>query len=309
MTAPFTIRIFVPDGDPEGLRIIDRMNWTGLGIVFPRTDWLSIKHRSEFSKPGVYILIGYVSDDDDLPTLYIGQGDVVRARLESHFQSKDFWSKAVVFVSSTSSGGLNRAHATWLEHALIHRSIKVNRSHLENGTEPQEPQLSEAEKADTQAFLREMLQILPLVGLNAFEIPKAVVAPMAKSADVTVLKARVGEFDTIVVPAQKEGFDKVFIGENAWYAIRISGGMLPKIKYIAAYQSQPISAITHVAPVATIEPYGDSGKYKLIFTEPAKPIGPIPFADAPSGLMQGPRYTTYERLIKAKKVADLFAKS
>ena len=35
MSDPFTIRIFVPDGDPEGLRIIDRMNWTGLGIVFP----------------------------------------------------------------------------------------------------------------------------------------------------------------------------------------------------------------------------------------------------------------------------------
>ena len=85
--------------------------------------------------------------------------------------------------------------------------------------------------------------------------------------------------------------------------------MLPKIKYIAAYQSQPVSAVTHVAPVARIEPYGDSGKYKLVFSEPAKPIGPIPFGDAPSGLMQGSRYTTYEKLQKAKKVADLFAKS
>ena len=28
---PFTIRIFVPDGNPEGVRIIDRMNWTGMG--------------------------------------------------------------------------------------------------------------------------------------------------------------------------------------------------------------------------------------------------------------------------------------
>jgi hypothetical protein len=122
MADPFTIHIFVPDGDPEGLRFIDRMNWTGLGIVFPRTDWPKIRQRSDFSKPGVYILIGYVSDDDDpLPTLYIGQGDVVRARLESHVQNKDFWSQAVVFVSSA-IGGLNRAHATWLEHALIRRS-------------------------------------------------------------------------------------------------------------------------------------------------------------------------------------------
>jgi hypothetical protein len=282
MADPFTIRIFVPDGDPEGLRIIDRMNWTGLGIVFPRTDWSKIKQRSDFSRPGVYILIGYVSDDD-LPTLYIGQGDVLRARLDSHVQNKDFWSKAVVFVSSASGGGLNRAHATWLEHALIHRAIKADRSHLENGTEPQAPQLSEAEKADTQAFLREMLQILPLVGLNAFEIPKAVAEPMAKSIDAVVPKALTSDIDTIVVPAQKDGFEQVFLGENAWRAIRISGGMIPKIKYIAAYQSQPVSAITHVAPVKLIEPYGDSGKYKLIFSEPAKPIGPIPFADAPSG--------------------------
>lgn len=304
MADPFTIRIFVPDGDPEGLRIIDRMNWTGLGIVFPREDWPEIKQRSDFSRPGVYILIGYVTDDD-LPTLYIGQGDVVRARLESHVQNKDFWSKAVVFVSSASSGGLNRAHATWLEHALINRAVTADRSHLENGTEPQAPQLSEAEKADTQAFLREMLQILPLVGLNAFETPKAVAEPKSKSVDAAASKVIVGEIDTIVVPAQKDGFEQVFINDNAWWAIRISGGMLSKIKYIAAYQSQPISAITHVAPVARIEPYGDSGKYKLIFSEPAKPIGPIPFADAPSGFMQGPRYTTYDKLQKAKKVTDI----
>lgn len=306
MADPFTIRIFVPDGDPEGLRIIDRMNWTGLGIVFPREDWSDIKQRPDFSKPGVYILVGYVTDDD-LPTLYIGQGDVVRARLESHVQNKDFWSKAVVFVSSASSGGLNRAHATWLEHALINRAVTADRSHLENGTEPQAPQLSEAEKADTQTFLREMLQILPLVGLNAFEIPKAVAEPKAKSVDAAVSRAIVGDIDTIVVPAQKDGFERVFIGDNAWWAIRISGGMIPKIKYIAAYQSQPISAITHVAPVARIEPYGDSGKYKLIFSEPARPIGPIPFADAPSGFMQGPRYTTYNKLQKSKKVTDIIA--
>jgi hypothetical protein len=29
---PFTIRIFAPDGNPEGVRIIDRPNWTGLGM-------------------------------------------------------------------------------------------------------------------------------------------------------------------------------------------------------------------------------------------------------------------------------------
>ena len=38
MADPLTIRIFVPDGDPEGVRLIDRMKWTGLGLVFRRSD-------------------------------------------------------------------------------------------------------------------------------------------------------------------------------------------------------------------------------------------------------------------------------
>ena len=48
MSDPFTIRIFVPDGNPEGVRIIDRMNWTGIGLAFPRAKWLEIKQRPEF---------------------------------------------------------------------------------------------------------------------------------------------------------------------------------------------------------------------------------------------------------------------
>jgi hypothetical protein len=84
--------------------------------------------------------------------------------------------------------------------------------------------------------------------------------------------------------------------------------MLSKIKYIAAYQSAPISAITHYARVERIEPYGEEGKYRLIFAEPAQPLPkPIPFLDTASGSMQGPRYTTLARLLAAKRVADLFA--
>ena len=254
---PFTIRIFVPDGDPDGVRIIDRMNWTGLGIAFPRDKWPSTKHRPEFEKTGVYILVGYQSEDDELPTLYVGQGDGVGNRIESHVNKKDFWDSGIVFVSISS--GLNRAHITWLEYALLDRAVKANRSHIDNGNIPQEPALSESEKADIQAFLKEILQILPVVGLRAFEFPKpefptevtdSVSPPALKDLD-----------DTIIVPAQKGGFDRAFLGKNCWYAIRISGGMRPKIKYIAAYQTHPISAITHYAPVDHIEPYGEGGKY------------------------------------------------
>jgi hypothetical protein len=163
---PFTIRIFVPDGDSEGVRIIDRLNWTGLGIVFPRDQWPHVRQRNEFNKSGVYILVGYQTEDD-LPTLYVGQGDGIRNRIEAHFGNKDFWDWGIGFVSHAASGGLNRAHITWLKYALIHRATKAARSRLDNGNAPQEPALSEAERADTNGFLNEILQILPLVGLRA----------------------------------------------------------------------------------------------------------------------------------------------
>ena len=303
MPDPFTIRIFVPDGDPEGVRIIDRMNWTGFGVAFPRSSWTEVRKRAELRGSGVYTLVGYGADDE-LPVLYIGQADSVATRIDQHLQTKDFWDWGIVFAST--SGGLNRAHVTWLEYALMKRAAEARRCHLENGNAPQEPRLSEAEKADTEGFLREILQILPLVGLRAFEMPKAIVPTESASPLGATATTKSGEApDTIIVPAQKEGFERVFLGENCWYAIRISGGMLDKIKFIAAYQTNPISAITHVAPVSHIEPYGEQGKYKVVFSEKAREIGPLPYGKAPQGTMQGPRYTTYARLIAAKSVGDI----
>jgi hypothetical protein len=302
---PFTIRVFVPDGNPDSIRIIDRMNWTGRCVDFPRSRWPEVKQRPEFGRAGVYILSGVPGQDDDLPTLYIGQAESVATRIESHYQNKDFWDRGLVFVST--GGGLNRAHVSWLEYALIARATEANRCRLDNGNMPQEPSLAEAEKADTQSFLKEILQILPLLGLHAFEVPKPVAIPKATSKDAAI-KSGDGGPDTIVVPAQKEGFEKVFLGEDCWYAVRISGGILDKLKFVAVYVGSPISAITHYAPIDRIEPYGEDGKYKLIFSEKAKPIGPIHFADSPKGSMQHSRYTKFETLKTATKLTELFGR-
>lgn len=40
MTTPFSLRIFVADGDPDGLRIVDKSNCIGKALVFPRTQSL-----------------------------------------------------------------------------------------------------------------------------------------------------------------------------------------------------------------------------------------------------------------------------
>ena len=117
----------------------------------------------------------------------------------------------------------------------------------------------------------------------------------------------VQELNTIVVPANEEGFKEVFLGKNQWYEIRISSSMIDRIKYIAGYQTAPISAITYYAEVSKIEKYKDTGKYIVYFKDPAKNIGPIKLTTGKKGKApQAPRYTTYEKLIKAKKLEDIF---
>jgi hypothetical protein len=111
--------------------------------------------------------------------------------------------------------------------------------------------------------------------------------------------------DTIVVPAQEEGFQRVFLHQNQWHAVRISAAMKSRIKYIAAYQVHPISAITHVAEIKNIMPYGDSGKYLIVFENSAKEISPIPLGKS-SYSPRGAFYTKFEVLQTAKNLNDLF---
>ena len=297
MPNPYTIRLFVPDGDPTNFKIIDKMNWTGIGLEISREAWAKYKNRNEFEQAGIYILFGY-QEGDDLPTLYIGQGDGVKKRIESHEKNKEFWDKALVFVSS--NGGLNRAHITWLEWSLIQQAQNIDRCKLDNNVTPNEPILTESEKADTQEFLNEILSILPLVEIRVFEKAKKIKVSNQEPTNKKNIQ------DTVIVPAQEEGFKKVFLGENCWYAIRIGGGKIKDIKYIAAYQTAPISAITHFAEVDSIEPYGDGDKYKLNFVSPAKKINPINYGNAKQGILQSPRYTNFEKLKVAKELTDLF---
>lgn len=120
-------------------------------------------------------------------------------------------------------------------------------------------------------------------------------------------KFKVEDLDTIVVPANKEGFKEVFLGLNCWYAVSISTSMIDRIKYIAGYQTWPISAITHHAEVAKIEKYKDTNKYILFFKDQAEKIGPITLPkNSPQLIPQRSRYTNFEKLRKSKTLSDIF---
>lgn len=111
---PFSLRIFVADGDPDGLRVVERSNWVGKAMVFPRALLPAVKQRPELSQTGVYLLLG-PREDGEGEMLYIGEGDPVRPRLESHYAQKDFWNRAVCFIAAP--GQLNKAHVQFLPGA------------------------------------------------------------------------------------------------------------------------------------------------------------------------------------------------
>lgn len=170
MSPPFSLKIFVATGDPDGLRIVERSNWIGKALVFPRGLLPAIKQRDEFAQTGVYFLLGPRPDGDG-EMLYIGEGDPVKPRLESHFSNKDFWTRAVFFVAG--SGQLNKAHVQFLESQLIQRAKEAKRIRLENIKSENEPTLSEADRADMLVFLDNMLSMLPVLGISAFEIVRS----------------------------------------------------------------------------------------------------------------------------------------
>lgn len=113
--------------------------------------------------------------------------------------------------------------------------------------------------------------------------------------------------DTIVVPAKTEGFNNVFLEKNRWHSISISNERIPHLKYIAAYRTRPISAITHLARIQEIvpSPY-ESGKKMVIFKGDAiKLPKPIRLGNN-SSILQSPKYTNIKKIEIAQTVDDLF---
>lgn len=186
MINPFSLRIFVADGDPDGLRIVDKSNWIGKALVFPRALLPQVKARPELAQTGVYLLLGPRPDGEG-DMLYVGEGDPIRPRLESHYAQKDFWTRAIGFTTTT-AGQLNKAHVQFLESRLIALAKAAKRMPLDNANQPAEPSLSEADRADMEVFLGHMLGMLPVLGVHAFE--QAPKAPAAKAGPVLTCKGK-----------------------------------------------------------------------------------------------------------------------
>lgn len=166
------ITLFLADGRPDGLRIVDQANWSGRGYDFARADWPKVRHEDELGKPGVYILSG--QEDDGTPSVYVGEADELRSRINQHYAKVDFWHRATAFV--TKDDTLNKAGVKYLESRLLAMAHQAKRAELKNGNAPGLPSMSKADLAEAEGYLEHMLPILPILGVNAFEVIHAATA-------------------------------------------------------------------------------------------------------------------------------------
>jgi hypothetical protein len=117
----------------------------------------------------------------------------------------------------------------------------------------------------------------------------------------------IADVDTIVCPANKEGFDETFLGENRWYAIRMSPSMIPQIKYLAMYETAPVSSIRWIGTIKTIRPYKNTGKFEIILIDReqlAEPLKLTPEEGRKGIAPRNPRYTKLELIRRARRIGD-----
>lgn len=113
-----------------------------------------------------------------------------------------------------------------------------------------------------------------------------------------------GEYDTIIVSADMEGFEETFLGENCWYTVKMAEYRIESIRYIAAYINRPYYHITHYAKVDSIVPYEDG--YKILFKDKPIEISEIPRGENTWVMRPRIRYTSYDNFMNADTVTNMF---
>jgi len=173
------LQMLVPEGNPNGMKIIDLAGWSGKCFVVPRQSLKELKDRSEVNQPGLYLLFGIdESSSDEL--VYIGESENFYSRITNHDSNKDFWNIAVVFT-----GGLNRAFVKYLEYKTTTIAHEAGRMVVQNKVQPQENTLSEFEKVTVEQYFENMQFILGAIGYEVFET----VAESITDAKIYFLKA------------------------------------------------------------------------------------------------------------------------
>lgn len=180
MARPQTIQIFLPSGDPTGLRMAEITTRIVRVFEVPRKLLDEFLGTPEASQVGVYLLIGQGDDATD-PGLYVGQSGNTGTRLVQHNQAKDFWTRALVAVSLTNS--LTQTHAVFLEWHALREARKAGRYKVENGTAGSQPHTPAPLEADCLEIFDTLRVLVATLGHPVFE-PLATPVAERSAADI-----------------------------------------------------------------------------------------------------------------------------
>jgi hypothetical protein len=161
-----TIQIFLPDGEPRGVRIAEITTRIVQAVQVPRARLERIMQRAELDQVGVYFLFGD-SEEGAKPVVYVGQTEDLRGRLKYHHGTKDFWTAAVLLISRTASFTL--AHLRYLEWYALKQAAEAGRYALDNGNAGSRPYITEPMEADVLDAFDTGSVLLSTLGFPLFE--------------------------------------------------------------------------------------------------------------------------------------------
>lgn len=170
---PRTIQIFLPDGDPRGIRVAELTTSIVRVLEVPRKMLNQYLTMPEAKQVGLYLLVGD-DHDADYPSVYIGQTGATGQRLVEHNKAKDFWNRALVVVSLTNS--LTQTHSLYLEWLSIKQVQFAGRYLAENGNAGSKPHTPPSLEADCQDIFDTLRTLVATLGQPLFE-------PLAKAKD------------------------------------------------------------------------------------------------------------------------------
>lgn len=196
---PKTIQIFLPGGDPRGIRIAEITTRIVQVIEVPRSLLQDFLRMPESNQVALYFLFGEAEDGLD-PKVYIGQTGDLRSRLASHNKQKDFWQRAFVLISRTNS--LTQTHALFLEWYCLQAAIKAGRYGNENGNGGSKPHTPAPLEADCLEIFETGQVLLSTLGFPVFDELRRP-APSSEPEEVFYCKASGANAHGLYTP---EGF-------------------------------------------------------------------------------------------------------
>lgn len=165
------LRLFLADGTGSGPRFYEIENRTIQAIVIPATRIAEIitETWSEFQKPGVYLVLG--STEEGAERLYIGKGENVAKRVQSHPDKLDFEVISLLLVTSKDQN-LHGSKVGWVESSLVAAAKSAKKISVTNVQQPELPMLSKPELATISEFIEDLDLIAQTAGFDFFTPPK-----------------------------------------------------------------------------------------------------------------------------------------